>query len=124
MRRHLLQAGLLDLVRKRLARVALAAGLATIGMVSISSTPSAFANGPYFDGEVLMVGNNAPLRTCPSTSCRVILHMPASTGIAPGDGYVTIIEFVGYPIESGSFCSINWKGHLGWTGCWRLFVLV
>ena len=48
----------------------------------------------------------------------VMVWMPPSTGFDPGDGYVTPV--VNQPWSGAPWCEVNWKGIVGWTGCWRL----
>ena len=48
--------------------------------------------------------------------------MPASKGLYPGGGWVTL-TWDGSSLP-GDWCEVNWRGDIGWTGCWRLAILV
>ncbi len=109
---------------RRLRTVAAALTLAAIALVGALTTASpASASGGFYIGEALLVVDApAPLRWCPSTSCEVIAWMPASKGLYPGGGWVTL-TWDGSSLP-GDWCEVNWRGDIGWTGCWRLAVLV
>jgi hypothetical protein len=42
--------------------------------------------------------------------------MPQTTSLNPGGGYATFAKDQSGP----NWCEINWRGTIGWTGCWRL----
>jgi hypothetical protein len=85
----------------------------------IPVTQPAAASG-YYVGEALWVlYDHSPLRWCPSTSCGVIAYMPATTSLGPGGGWATLV----FPPVNG-WCEVNWRNDIGYTGCWRLGVLV
>lgn len=91
-------------------------GLASLAMAGLFAT-SAGAASLFTQGEKTMVMyNNSPLRTCASTSCGVRAYMPKSTSLQPGGGYATFAKDQSGP----NWCEINWRGIVGWTGCWRL----
>jgi hypothetical protein len=97
------------------AALAVAVPTAQASVTPAVRVPAAFLFSP---GEKLVVlYNNSPLRTCPSTSCGVIAYMPATTSLNPGGGWVTSLS---YQSSSNPWCVINWRGDGGYTGCWRL----
>ena len=102
------------------AALALAASLfATSVAPAAASEPSAWLHA----GEKMwIVYPNSPLRNCPQTDCTVMAWMPVSTSSNPGGGYVTSVINQPWAVGLGyaPWCEINWKGIVGWTGCWRL----
>ncbi len=73
---------------------------------------------PLAPGEALLVNyNSSPLRTCAANGCSVIVYMPKSQGVWPGGGYVTSVIEQNY---YNPYCEVNYKGTIGWAGCWRL----
>jgi hypothetical protein len=95
---------------------ALTAGFASLAMAGLTAAPASAA--PLFtQGEKTSVMyNNSPLRTCASTGCAVLAYMPKTTSLQPGGGYATFAKDQSGP----NWCEINWRGIIGWTGCWRL----
>jgi hypothetical protein len=95
---------------------ALALGGASLAMCGLAAGPASAA--PFFtQGEKTSVMyNNSPLRTCASTGCEVLAYMPKTTSLQPGGGYATFAKDQSGP----NWCEINWRGIVGWTGCWRL----
>ena len=110
--------------QRRLRTVAAALALAAIPLISTLTTasPASASAGLYHGEALLVVDAPAPLRSCPSTSCGVIVWMPASKGLYPGGGWVTL-TWDGSSLP-GDWCEVNWRGDIGWTGCWRLAILV
>lgn len=91
-------------------------GMASLAMAGLLAAPAG-ASPLFWQGEKTMVMyNNSPLRTCASTGCGVLAYMPASTSLQPGGGYATFAKNQSGP----NWCEINWRGIIGWTGCWRL----
>jgi hypothetical protein len=119
--------------RKLAAAIGLAAaGLAAaiLGIVAPAAHASATSAAhcdPEFNfecsvtfsaGEHLRVlHGDSPLRGCSSTSCAPIAYMPATTSLNRGGGWVTSKATQS---SDGAWCSINYRGVDGWTGCWRL----
>jgi hypothetical protein len=104
-------------VRRAAAAVGLAASL---GLAAFA--PQAHASAeyviPFYPGEHLLVMYpDSPLRTCPSESCSVMTYMPKSNGNYPGGGWVTSVIA---QMPTNAFCKVNYRGIVGWTGCWRL----
>lgn len=92
------------------------AGMASLIVAGLAAAPA--SAGPLFtQGEkTSIMYNNSPLRTCASTSCTVLAYMPTTTSLQPGGGYATFAKDQSGP----NWCEINWRGIIGWTGCWRL----
>ena len=98
---------------KRAVLVAGAAGMVAVGLgTATASAAPLFTNGQ----KTAIMYDNSPLRTCGDTSCSVIASMPKTTSLQPGGGYATFAKDQSGP----NWCEINWKGNIGWTGCWRL----
>lgn len=117
--------------RRKLAEVI---GIAAFGLVSAgigiasSAAPASAAVStcnPEFNfechftaGEQLwVVTANSPLRHCDSDSCSPFLYMPRTKSLKPGGGWVTSLR---QQSPTATWCSINYKGRTGWTGCYRL----
>jgi hypothetical protein len=109
---------------KRVRRVGAAVGVAAIALASpfTAASPASATDSLYRGEALLVIYNNSPLRWCPGTNCAVMAWMPASTGYGPGGGWVTL-TWDGSSLP-GDWCEVNWRGDIGWTGCWRLAVLV
>jgi len=105
-------------IRQVVASVGLAACL---GLAAFA--PQTYASAgeyviPFFPGEHLLVMYpDSPLRSCASESCPVITDMPKSKGNYPGGGWVTSVIA---QMPTNAYCEINYRGIVGWTGCWRL----
>ena len=111
----------LDMLGISVRRVATAVGLAaSLGITAFAPEAHAVEYPiPYFPGEhMLVMYPDSPLRTCPSESCAVILYMPKSAGNYPGGGWVTSVIA---QMPTNAFCEVNYRGWVGWTGCWRLY---
>lgn len=105
-------------IRRMAASVSLAASLGIIAFVPQASASAEYTI-PFYPGEHLLVMyDDSPLRTCGSESCPVILDMPKSKGNYPGGGWVTSVIA---QMPTNAFCEINYRGIVGWTGCWRLY---
>ena len=102
--------------RKVIVKAGLTAG--TVGLVLGGLAASPASAGPLFSqGEKASVlYANSPLRTCANTGCGVLAYMPKTRDLQPGGGYVTFAKDQSGP----NWCEINWRGIVGWTGCWRL----
>lgn len=103
------------------AAIALVATVFATSVTSAGASPSA-PPGWMYAGQKALVGVGItglnPLRNAPCDNCTVEAWMPASTGVNPGQGYVTSV--IAQPWAGAPWCEINWKGLVGWTGCWRL----
>ncbi len=101
---------------KAILKAALTTGAAGLVMAGMAAAPA--SAGPVFTQgeETAIMYDNSPLRTCDSTNCAVIVYMPKTTSLQPGGGYATFAKDQSGP----NWCEINWKGIVGWTGCWRL----
>lgn len=89
------------------------AGMALASLGTAAGTANADEYMGYAGEKAWVIDNNAPLRTCESTTCGVIAYMPETTSEGPGGGYVTFVENQTSP----NWCKINWKGYVGWAGC-------
>jgi hypothetical protein len=115
------------MVKAKAKRVAITLGLTAAclaGAVPAAQASVNFAAQPaapgLYVGEALWVlYNNSPLRYSPCDTCKVEVYMPATKSLGPGGGWVTLE----WPDTNG-WCEVNWRGNIGWTGCWRLGVLV
>jgi hypothetical protein len=110
-------------------RLSLLVCVVAVAATVLSGSAAARSNVPIgwmYAGQKAEVGVGIPglnpLRNCPLTSCTVIAWMPASTGFNPGQGWVTSV--IDQPWLRASWCEINWKQVIGWTGCWRLAPLL
>lgn len=101
---------------KTIAKAAVTAGTASLIAAGLTAAPA--SAGPLFTAgeKAAVMYANSPLRTCADTSCTVLAYMPVTTSLQPGGGYVTFAKDQSGP----NWCEINWRGVIGWTGCWRL----
>jgi hypothetical protein len=102
---------------KVIAKTAVAAGMVGLIATGLTSAPANAGTPLFTAGEKTAITvNNSPLRNCADTSCTVLAYMPVTTSLQPGGGYATFAKDQSGP----NWCEINWKGTVGWTGCWRL----
>jgi hypothetical protein len=102
---------------KVIVKAAVTAGTAGLIAAGLLAAPASAGTPLFHAGEKSAVMYaNSPLRSCGNTSCTVLAHMPRTTSLQPGGGYVTFAKNQSGP----NWCEINWRGTIGWTGCWRL----
>lgn len=91
------------------------AGTAGLIVAGLAAAPASAGGWLFTAGEkAAVLYNNS--RSCADTSCTVLAYMPQTTSLNPGGGYVTFAKDQSGP----NWCEINWRGTVGWTGCWRL----
>ena len=116
---------MISAMRRRILTAVLAL-IASASVFVVSVGPAAAVPiGWMYAGQKAEVGvgiGYSPLRNAPCDGCTIMVWMPPSTGFNPGDGYVTSV--VNQPWSGAPWCEVNWKGIVGWTGCWRLAPLV
>jgi hypothetical protein len=96
---------------------AVTAGSVSLLAAGMLAGPASASSWVFTAGEKTAITvNNSPLRNCADTSCTVLAYMPVTTSLQPGGGYATFAKDQNGP----NWCEINWKGIVGWTGCWRL----
>jgi hypothetical protein len=101
---------------KMIAKSVVSAGMVSLIAAGLAAAPA--SAGPLFTAgeKAAVMYANSPLRTCGDTSCTILVYMPKTTSLQPGGGYVTFAKDQSGP----NWCEINWRGTIGWTGCWRL----
>lgn len=102
------------------AAVALAVPLVAIAAPEASALPSGWIAA---GSKIGVIYANSPLRNSPQDDGTVLARMPVTTSYNPGGGYVTSVVNQPWAVGLGyaPWCEVNWKGIVGWTGCWRLF---
>jgi hypothetical protein len=109
--------GTVTMWTKLMAKTGLAAGTLSLLAVGLAATPASAGTPLFTAGEkAAVMYANSPLRACGDTSCTILAYMPQTTSLQPGGGYVTFAKDQSGP----NWCEINWRGTIGWTGCWRL----
>jgi hypothetical protein len=113
--RNIVKAAAIAAGRARLKIVAASAtaALVAFGLAGTFASSASASSLPFYVGEALTnVTHNAPLHDSPCDSCAVITTIPYFGWVTMGNEYTGT--------GTSGFCKVNWRGQVGWTGCWRL----